>query len=131
MLLDDIKDLLSTGGITTPIYKSRLAGGPDELIALYETGGLPSVKAMSTGPGNAKFERPSVQVIRRSNSYETARLEMNTIHSLLDGLNERTINSTRYSWITALQPPFALDRDSADRAVIACNFSCLKTLSTG
>jgi hypothetical protein len=131
VLLDDIADLLTTGGITTTIYKGRLQDRPNDAIALLETGGQPAIHAMSTGPGNALFERPSVQILRRSTSYNTARAEMNTIHNLLDGVTQRTINSTRYSMIQAVQPPFAIDRDSADRAMLSCNFLCMKTLSTG
>ena len=126
-LLDDVADLLTTGGITTTIYRGNLVETPSDAIGLQETGGISPVRAMSTGPGKAVFERPTFQIIRRSTSYDTARTEMTTILSLLDGLSQRTINSTRYAYIEATQSPFSLGRDDSDRAMLALNFSAVRT----
>ena len=128
MLLDDISDLLTTGGITTQIYKSVMPEQPNDAILITETGGRAAVHAMSSGPGNALLEQPGFQVIRRSQSYETARTEMRTVFQLLDGLSERTINSVRYSYVEAQQSPFPIGRDDALRSLIAVNFLAYKTL---
>jgi len=131
MLLDDISDLLTTGSISTTIYKSFMPEQPDDAFLLTETGGRGPIHAMSTGPGNAALEVAGLQVIRRSSSYETARSGMQSVMNLLDGLSERTINSTRYSYVEATQVPFALMRDEAERSLVAVNFLAYKDLSTG
>ena len=131
MLLDDISDLLSTGGVTTSIYKGFMPEQPSDAFLLTETAGLGPIHAMSTGPGQAKLEVAGLQVIRRSQSYSTARRGMQTVMDLLDGLNERTINATRYSYVSAQQVPFSLGRDDAERTMLSVNFLAWKDLSTG
>ena len=131
MLLDDISDLLSTGGVSTTIYKGFMPEQPNDAIILTETAGLGPIQAMSSGPGNASMEVAGLQVIQRSQSYATARLGMQTVMNLLDGLSERTINSTRYSWVEATQVPFFLERDVSERSLLAVNFLAYKDLSTG
>ena len=130
MLLDDIADLLTTGGVTTTKYKSFLPEQPDDALALYETAGRGPIHAMASGPGQASLEIAGLQVLRRSATYSTARLEMQTVMNLLDGLSERTINSTRYSYVEATQVPFSLGRDDSERSMLSVNFLCYKDLST-
>ena len=77
------------------------------------------------------MEVAGLQVIRRSQSYQIARSGMQTAMDLLDGLNERTINATRYSYVAAQQVPFSLGRDDADRTMLSVNFLAWKDLSTG
>jgi hypothetical protein len=129
MLLDDIADLLTTGAISTTIYKGYMPEQPDDAFSVVETGGLGAVHAMSTGPGNALLEVPGFQLVRRSSSYQTARSGMQDAFDLLDGLSERTINSTRYSYVVAQQSPFSLGRDESQRSRIVLNFLAYKTLS--
>jgi hypothetical protein len=131
MLLDDISDLLSTGGVSTTIYKGFMPEQPNDAIILTETPGLGPIQAMSSGPGNASMEVAGLQVLQRSQSYSTARLGMQTVMNLLDGLSERTINATRYSYVTARQVPFSLGRDVSSRSMVAVNFLAYKDLSTG
>jgi hypothetical protein len=131
MLLDDISDLLSTGGVSTTIYKGFMPEQPNDAIILTETAGLGPIQAMSSGPGTASMEVAGLQVIQRSQSYATARLGMQTVMNLLDGLSERTINSTRYSYVTAQQVPFSLGRDVSERSMVTVNFLAYKDLSTG
>jgi hypothetical protein len=132
MLLDDISDLLSTGGITATIY----AGGflpeqPDEAFLLSETAGRGPIHAMAGAPGQATLEVAGLQVVRRSASYQTARVQMQTVMNLLDGLSERTVNSTRYSYVEATQVPFGMRRDESGRSLVAVNFLAYKDRSTG
>jgi hypothetical protein len=131
VLLDDISDLLSTGGVTTTIYKGFMPEQPNDAFILTETAGLGPIHAMSTGPGQAKLEVAGLQVIRRSQSYSTARSGMQSVMDLLDGLTERTINATRYSYVSAQQVPFSLGRDDAERTMLSVNFLAWKDLSTG
>jgi hypothetical protein len=95
MLLDDISDLLTTGSISTQIYKAFMPEQPDDAFVLTETGGQGPIHAMAGSPGQASLEIAGLQVLRRSASYETARTGMQSVMNLLDGLSERTINSTR------------------------------------
>jgi hypothetical protein len=130
MLLDDIADLLTTGAISTDIYKGFMPEQPDDAFAVIETGGFPAVHAMSSGPGNASLEHPTFQLIRRSASYVTARNGMQSAFDLLDGLQQRTINGTRYAYVEATQSPFNLGRDESERTRIVVNFSAYKELTS-
>lgn len=131
MMLDDISDLLTTGGMTSTIYKAFMPEQPDEALVLTETAGMGPIHAMSTGPGNAAIEVAGLQVIRRSASYQTARTDMQTVMNLLDGVTERTINATRYSYIEATQVPFSIGRDESERSLLSVNFLAYKDRSTG
>lgn len=126
MFLDDISDLLTTGGITTTTYKSFMPEQPDDAFVLTETAGMGPVHTFASGPGQAVLEIAGLQVIRRSESYATARTDIQSVISLLDGLSERTINATRYSYITAEQVPFSLGRDESERSMLAVNFLAYK-----
>lgn len=126
MFLDDISDLLSTGGVTTQIYKSFMPEQPDNAFVLTETAGRGPIHAFASSPGQAALEIAGLQVLRRSASYETARNGMETVMGLLDGLSERTINATRYSYIEATQVPFSLGRDDSERSMLAVNFLAYK-----
>lgn len=131
MLLDDVADLLSTGGVSN-VYKSRL---PDAVttpaaVAIYETGGFFPIHAMSSGPGTAKVERPRIQVATRAASYESASVTANFVSGLLDGLREKTQNGTRYLYLQAVHAPFLLKFDEGDRPILAQNFDVWKARST-
>jgi hypothetical protein len=132
MFLDDIADLLSTGGLSaTTMYKAFMPEQPDEAFGLYETAGQGPIHAMAGSPGQASMEVAGLQVIRRSASYATGRSAMQDVMNLLDGLSERTINATRYSYVEATQVPFSLGRDDSERSMLAVNFLAYKDLSTG
>ena len=138
MLLDDIDDLLTTGGMTDTFYKAWMPEQPDDCICLYETDGLGVIEAMSSGPGTNPLENPAaqmeiagLQVIGRGSSFQTLRLSMQEVYTTLNGVQERTINSTRYSYITATQVPSSVGRDDSGRSMSAQHFLLFKTLSTG
>lgn len=126
MFLDDISDLLTTGGVTTTKYKAFMPEQPDDAFVLTETAGQGPIHAFASSPGQASLEIAGLQVIRRSASYETARNGMETVMGLLDGLSERTINATRYSYVEATQVPFSLGRDDSERSLLAVNFLAYK-----
>ncbi len=132
MLLDDVSDLLSTGGVTRAIYKGHTpAQAADANVTLFETGGMATVQTMSTGPGAAStIERPRVQIVCRDKDYAVARTVAGICFNLVDGLRERSINGTRYLWMAAVQSPFYLDTDGNGRTRIAFNVDVMKTLST-
>lgn len=139
MILDDLVDYLSSGGIGTPgttMFRGFLPDSPDEALALYETGGQAPVHAMTPGPtvggaGVAVIEQPRVQVVCRAPSYDydTARATAHSVFKLLDGMPARTINTTEYLWAAAVQSPFLMGRDQAGRVLIATNYDVAKRVS--
>ena len=138
MLLDDVADLLSTGGIGSVgstasygIYKAAMPDAPEKAVAVYETGGGPSLHAMSGSAGSAVATRPRVQVVVRSASYSTGRQKAQDAFRLLDGLRDRTVNGVRYMGGAAVQSePFPIGRDENARHLIACNYEFVKAMST-
>jgi hypothetical protein len=142
VLLDDLRRYLLTGTIgTSDVFCSVMPDSPDTAVALYETGGLPSVHAMASGPGAALVEQPRVQVLVRATSYEAARTIMQAVHHWLDGardlyLSETTswidtvpevsLGATYYGWIEAVQQPFFLRTDANGRIELACNYQVIK-----
>ncbi len=103
----------------------------DTFASIYETGGAGSEYAFSTSTGTADtvFERPSFQLLSRSTVYTTARSRAQTAYTLLDGLADRnlpTATGTRYLQITAVQPPFFLQRDDNERYIVSVNFDAWK-----
>lgn len=124
-VLDDISDVLSSGGITPSIYKSVLPSTPDSVLALFETGGPAPIHAMAKGPGTAVVERPHVQVLSRDTRADTARHIAQQATALLDAL-ERTVNGVRYLSVYAIQSPFFMQRDETGRVLYAVNFEVLR-----
>ena len=90
MLLDDIGDYLSSGGIGTvglTVFKSLLPDSPDACVAIFETGGFPSLHTMSASSPAA--ENPTFQVVCRAGNYEEARLLAKDVDILLNGVRNR------------------------------------------
>ena len=121
MLLDDLSTFLVAQGIATPIQKGSIAESPDTVLALRETGGYPASHVMSVSAGQAILEEPTVQIVARAMAYDTAETLIRSIKTLLDGLRNQTINGVQYHWVSALQPPFLLERDANQRFVLAFN----------
>jgi hypothetical protein len=135
MLLDDLADYLSSQGhgtVGTDIFLSAMPGdtASGTLVVLYETGGVFPIRAMASSPGQARMERPRVQIVVRGDDYPVARAKANDIWRSLDGLPQRTINATTYFTVSAVQSPFQLGPDLNNRTKIACNYDVLKAVST-
>lgn len=135
MLLDELGDYLSTNGVGTEgtdLFFGYLpeAQGARVMTALYETGGLGAAHGMAASPGQAKAERPRLQVVVRSTSYQAARLKAQDAWRLLDGLGDVTLNGVRYLGVYAVQSPFLMGRDEQNRPLVACNYDVTKSLST-
>lgn len=145
MLLDDVATYLAgqstaftilagTGGNLAKAKSLDHTPAPDTLTVLYETAGFGPVHTFSTSTGTATrdHERPGLQVLCRSTSYQTARNNADTVFTLLDGLAGTvlsTASGVTYRSIDAVQSPFFLQRDANDRTVISVNFNVGK--STG
>jgi hypothetical protein len=140
MLLDDIATFLAAEstafhvGATGNLAKQILLDStpiPETIAVLYETPGGPNeyTFSTSTGPANVDAETPSLQLLSRAVSYQTARNQAETAYTILDGLSSRTLptaTGTRYREITADQAPFFLQRDDNDRYIVSVNFTVKK-----
>lgn len=135
MLLDDIITILKTGGSTadgTEIYAGFLPEKPDNVIVVYETGGMGPIRAMRAAPGQPVAEQPRIQIAVRGAAYDyaTVRTKINAVYKLLEGYGDTTVNGVRYLWIGAVQSPFPLQRDNAQgRPLLAVNFDVTKELT--
>ena len=110
----------------TNLFYGRLPDAPDTCVALYETGG--GVPDDTMGNSSAPvFENPRVQIVVRADDYATAATLIGDCWDKLQLISNETLSSTYYARISAVQSPFALERDSQDRMVMACNFQIIKT----
>jgi hypothetical protein len=134
-LLDDIaahiatNSTLFTVGANGNLTKAvMLDGSPDTVCTLYEQQGVFSVQAFSSSTGTAAvvWERPNLQLLSRSTSYQTARTRAETVYRLLDGLGDVTMSGTRYVAIDAVAPPFSAGRDQNQRFLVSVNFNVQK-----
>ncbi len=137
LLLDDVADYLSSGGLGTrgtTIFTGLLpALSTDRAILISETGGVAPIHTMHASPGNSAIvERPRIQVLCRgvTEGYQGARQDAENAFHLLNGLRNRTINGTSYLWCEAVQQPFQLPPDQSLRPLVAFNVDILKTPST-
>ena len=130
MLLDELATYLAAQGIGTQgvdLFNGVLPDSPPDAVALFEYGGVAPVHAL--GGGQAKYERPRVQVVARATTYSAARSKIETIYKLLQAVSNASLSSVRYLSIEAVQSPFLLTRDENARVVLACNFQIVKELS--
>jgi hypothetical protein len=129
MMLTELADYLADHGVGTPgtdLFETSMPPEPDDVVALYEYPGEP-VRRTKGGP---LYERPRVQVVCRSASYEAAKRLSERIVTLLEALDGRTLSGVWYERVRALQSPFPLDEDDSGRIRIATNYSVEKEPST-
>ncbi len=125
MLIDEILAHLAANGHPNG-GKGNLPGTPDDAFACWEYGGEQGqhVKDQSA----PTIEKPRVQVIVRSKSYDTARLKAEQIYRLLDGFSGSLVG-VEYFDMRALQPPYMMDRDDLARVRFVWNMKVKKELS--
>lgn len=129
-LMDDMADLLSSGTTSTSISKDYMPTTPDTCLAIYGYGGLAPTHGMAGGPGLALLEEPRIQIVARSLSLQSAHQDARSAYKVLNGLRKRTINGMTYHWVSAIQEPFLLERDTNARFSVACNYEIKKDRST-
>ena len=134
MLMNDIAEYLEAQStrltVGVNLTKSFQPPTPDTVTTLIESGGVFPLHAFSTGGNTRMYERPSLQVLSRSTSYETVRAVMEDVFTILDGIANTelpTSTGVRYAAIDAAQSPFAIGRDSNDRFEMSVNFTIMKT----
>ena len=110
----------------TNLFYGRLPDSPDTCVALYETGGQAPDDTMGNNSAPV-FENPRIQLVVRASAYATASALIQDCWDKLMLVTNETLSSTYYARISAVSSPFALDRDSQDIMVLACNFQIIKT----
>lgn len=114
----------STGVVQ--VWKGRFPSvAANTSVALFEAGGIEPNYTYS----GLNHERPTVQVISRSTSYETARDNANVIYVLLGGTDNATLSSVEYAKVTPSQSPFDIGTDADGRTMISCNYIADKAVS--
>ncbi len=129
MLLDDLLDLLTSGGAGTAgtdLFGGPYPATPVEVIGLLETGGMPGTYTMTTEPG---LEHPRVQAMVRSETYTAGRNRAQQCANLLDGLRSRLVNGVRYHWAQVVTPPTYVGQDANARYLFSLNFDVVRDRS--
>ena len=125
----DIKSYLVDAGQSTSLLRlGRLPPDPDDAVALIAYTGL-RPEFVHNVAGISR-DRPALQVLVRSKVYATAQATAQAIYELLAGLVNETINTTFYQRCEPLGSPFLMNRDANERAIIAANYYCSRTLAT-
>ena len=121
-MLSEIGAYLATksiGTVGTDIFLGLMPDQPDNCIALFEYAGSPPDLHWNG-------EYPGLQVRVRNKSYAQGRAKIGEIMTLLHGLHETTLSSTRYLLIKARGSPEVLKRDASNRVEFFVNFEIIK-----
>lgn len=132
MLLDELGAFIGSKALAT-VGVDLLLGGlkpdPAECCALVEYSGEPPLRNQNEGAarsGAQSAERPRVQLLCRSTSYETGRSLIGTITTALDGIVNQSLSGVWYLRVSALQSPFFIEEDDNGRQIFGCNFQVTK-----
>ena len=109
----------SIGTVGTDMFLGLMPDQPDNCIALFEYAGSPPDLHWNG-------EYPGLQVRVRNKSYAQGRAKIGEIMTLLHGLHETTLSSTRYLLIKARGSPEVLKRDASNRVEFFVNFEIIK-----
>ena len=133
MILDDVATYLATNStrltVGVNLTKGHMPDSPSTVTTIYETGGFAPIHNFTTGSGTRMYEQPSLMIHSRSTDYQTARLVLEDVFTILDGFNNADLSGVRYAGIDAVQSPFDIGTDSNDRHKLSVNFNVIK--STG
>lgn len=100
--------------VGTDIFLDSRPDSPDNLVSVFEYAGEPSTIQDDLSR--------RIQVLVRNKSYATARAKAWAIHAALDKPDTRTLTmNSRRAWVRALQQPFKLETDAANRVVFVFN----------
>ena len=131
MILDDLNDFLTTGGIATGgtnlFVGDRMPDSPDELVMIRSTQGRASMRTFGLSVGAVVLDYPSFQVEVRSSTYTGADTLMRSVRGALDHLSNQTINGKVYHHIEAMQSePIPMGLDESRRHSVVLNFQAIK-----
>ncbi|WP_027309358.1 minor capsid protein [Caloramator sp. ALD01] len=120
MLLDEIGSYLEQKGIGEvgeDVFFAQIPENPDNLIAIFETGGYEPELLFDKA-----IEYPTFQIWVRGLDYEVTRNRVQSIFELLHG------NTEIYPLIEAMQSPTCLGLDENNRWEFSVNFKITKLL---
>ena len=120
----DIKDILVAHGSLSLVFGTDLFIGkeptaPDNCVTIFDTPGYPPDKFHDQ---SVSYERPSIQIRVRGNSYLTTGALIDSIKNVLHNSGPEVWNGTIYSSIFCSQEPALLDWDQNDRARFVTTF---------
>ena len=125
-LTKDVKDILISRGVTSPVYRSICPDGDDvldDILVLYEYAGLP-LNGLDTS-----FAGLSLQVVTRAPDFDAGLTRAQAVSAMLRDIGNTdkknqpvVVNNTAYYQFAALQSPFKLKEDEAGRIYFAQNF---------
>lgn len=119
-VLDDVAQYLEDQGrgtVGTSIFKSNMPDTPDNIIAVYATGGLTPDRYLPTA-------EPTFQVMVRASDYATLQTTVDNIVSDLHRKRnvELVTNETYFYYIFLLSEPAHIGRDANGRDEMSINF---------
>ena len=133
MILDDLATYIAAQSTAFSVFSGTTGNLGKALMldkihqstmnSIYETAGLPNLYTFSTtNKATRVAEKPRIQVLSRSTSYQTARNNIDTIYQLLDGFSGPlpTSTGTEYLSIEAVQAPFSAGRDENEIGRASC-----------
>tara|TARA_R100000479_G_C6320102_1_gene177366 strand:+ start:92 stop:496 length:405 start_codon:yes stop_codon:yes gene_type:complete len=132
-MLTDVGTYLAAASISTQdltlgtnLFLGRLPDSPDTCVGLVQTAGVAPTDTFGTS--FPPVETQGLQVLSRAGAYVTAEALGVDIFKSLTAVDNQTLTSTLYLKIEATQSPFALERDTQERVVIACNYLIVKAV---
>lgn len=111
MIINDLATYLTTQTdlvLGTSLYLSHQPESPDEVVAIYDTGGVEPDRYLPTAD-------PTVQILVRANDYETAHDRAQEIAGILHGLTNQEIGDYYVYYIFLLGEPAHIGRDKRER----------------
>jgi hypothetical protein len=115
-------------------HVSREPENPDDVVTLYDTGGLEPLSLDGPDMG-----QPQVQVRVRAREYEAGYSLQKAIRAALvqpdaalgGAAIERTIGESRYVTISPIGDILAIGRDEADRHIFTANYQVIRQAEGG
>jgi hypothetical protein len=128
-VLEEVGAFLAAAGlgvIGADLFLGKLPNDPPACGAVYEYGGF--APEGQFGASGIRHETPAIQVVFRGEPHDYAgpRAKAKTAFVALTNVETQSLSGTFYHWIHAQQSPFLLQRDDAERTLIACNYLCEK-----
>lgn len=98
----------------TDLYLSYQPESPDDVVTIYDTGGVEPDRYLPTAD-------PTAQILVRASQYETAHNRATEIAEALHGLHNQTLGDHYVYYIFLLGEPAHIGRDKRNRDEISIN----------
>jgi hypothetical protein len=124
----------SSTGSEVPIYLSHMPPEvPDTAVGLYEPGGAPPLAGLASSA--PVVERPRIQVLSRSDTYETARDNCQVVWDTFfavanaDVLKGDSTGTTFWASAEPINSPSEMGEDALRRHIVSADFQIIKEMS--